>query len=134
MVLVGGFGFSGKIVSSWTLLPIGTHPQFLHLEVHVSGHDPWLSIVYGSPTPHLRKLFWQDLNFSGIDLSKAWLVVGDFNAIVFAEETPNIGNLDSRRSSAFISWISQHQLIDLGFSGPGFTWSRGLSVDTFKGA
>ena len=60
--------------------------------------------------------------------------MGYFNAIVSTEERSSTSNLDSGRCSAFTFWISQHQLIDLGFSGPWFTWTRGISIDTFKGA
>ena len=107
-IRIEAVGFSGGIWVLWKdcikLEVIRTHPQFIHLEVQVAGHDPWLlSIVYGSPAPHLRKFLWQDLNLSGIDLLKPWLVVCDFNSIVFVEETSSTGNFDNRKCSTFIS-------------------------------
>ena len=136
---VKAVGYSGAICVLWKdsikVEVLRTHPQFIHLEVQVHGDDPWLlPIVYGSPTFTLQKFLWQSLHLNNLDLSKAWIAVGDFNAIVSAYEMSSSGNMDSRRCSDFTSWISQHQLIDLGFSGSRFTWTRCLSTDTFKGA
>ena len=53
--------------------------------------------------------------------------------MVTAEETSNPRKLDSRRSADFTDLISNHQLIDLGFIGPGLTWTRGTTTSSFKG-
>jgi len=39
-----------------------------------------------------------------------------------------------RRCTRFTQWIDNTGLIDLGFSGPKFTWARGLSPTTRKEA
>ena len=105
------------------------------MEIRNRDQHPWLlSIVYGSPNLTLRKFQWQALHCNKLDLSKPWLVAGDFNAITSGHETSYPGNLDNRRCSLFNEWISNHQLIDMGFSWPGFTYTRGLSTSTFKGA
>ncbi|KAJ8445417.1 hypothetical protein Cgig2_031230 [Carnegiea gigantea] len=40
----------------------------------------------------------------------------------------------ARRCTKFNNWIENNALIDLGFSGPKFTWVRGLGPSTKKSA
>ena len=63
-----------------------------------------------------------------------WLIVGDFDSVVDIEEPTSQGKMNQRKCSSFVSWIFEHGLIDLGFSGPNFTWTRGTSPNSFKGA
>ena len=91
--------------------------EFILMQVTLPGQRPWLLLViYGSLT----------------DLSR--IAVGDFNSVLTVEEVSNKGKLDIRRCSGFIEWMEEHQLLDLGFSGPNFTWSRGSTPKSFKGA
>ena len=40
----------------WLVDILTTHPQFVHLRIGLSDHLSWiLSVVYGRPTPSLRK-------------------------------------------------------------------------------
>ena len=56
---------------------IKSHPRFIHFGVALEGKDSWLlSIVYGSPTPSIRKFLWQDLNQTSQSLTDPWMVVG----------------------------------------------------------
>ncbi|CAL1393437.1 unnamed protein product [Linum trigynum] len=62
-----------------------------------------------------------------------WLLTGDFNAIKDPAEqagpaTPSI----YRRCKRFSDRISQAELIDLGFSGSRFTWTRGDNPSSYK--
>ena len=114
---------------------IATHPQFIHKKVSVPGQPCWLfTIVYGSPNPSLRKHLWADLIKSSLDLTDPWMIVGGFNAVVSTDEVSNQGKLDKRRCSGFLDWISEHQLLGMGFTGSRFTWTRRKSTNTFKGA
>ncbi|XP_031127611.1 uncharacterized protein LOC116029708 [Ipomoea triloba] len=62
------------------------------------------SVVYGSPSPHLRRRLWTALSRNTVQINHPWLIVGDFNAIVNNDECPK------------------------------FTWRRGKEEGTFKGA
>ena len=84
--------------------------------------------------PILRKKMSRDLNQNSLLLKDPWLIAGDFNIVVDAEETTNPRYLNQKRCSSFIHWIPKHGLIDLGYSGPKFTWTRGISSEIFKGA
>ena len=113
-----------------------THPQFIHMKVVSLGKTfSWLlSVIYGSPNPCLRRLLWQGLNQQYMNLNLPWFVAGDFNSVLTADEVSNKGKLDGRRCSGFLDWVSEHQLIDLGFSGQRFTWHSGTAPISFKGA
>lgn len=61
-------------------------------------------------------------------------MLADYNAVLYFHERSNgllgAGNKDA----AFRSFFQNVKLVDLGFSGPSFTWVHGLSSDTFAGA
>ena len=67
-------------------------------------------------------------------MKDSWLIAGDFNYVVDVEETTNLGYSYQKICSSFVHWISKHGLVDLGYNGPKFTWIRGFSSETFKGA
>lgn len=55
-----------------------------------------------------------------------WIILGDFNAIISSHEfSRGEGRAIDRVS--FGNWINMLGLIDMGFSGSHFTWSRGVS-------
>ena len=114
---------------------IKTHPQYIYMRVSYKEEREWmLSVVYGSPNPSLRRTLWKDLNKNLIDLSEHWMIVGDFNSVTTAEEVSHGGRFDNRRCTGFLNWIYEQELINLGFTGPFFTWTRGTSTFSFKGA
>ncbi|XP_031111990.1 uncharacterized protein LOC116015963 [Ipomoea triloba] len=99
------------------------------------GQEPWFySVVYGSPSHHLRRRLWAELSLSKLGFAGPWMLAVDFNAVVCQEETSNYSSLTVQRSSDFVSWIHDEGLIDLGFSGPRLTWIKGNSSVTAKGA
>ena len=59
------------------------------------------------------------------------MVAGDFNSVTRAEEVPNEGKLDKRRCVGFLDLIYDLELIDLGFTGPCFTWGKGDVYEYF---
>lgn len=93
-----------------------------------------MSFVYGSPTPHLRKKLWEDLNLQKLQCSGPWIVVGDFNATLSTEETTNSRNLLHQGATNFRKWIFDERLIDIGFLGQVFTWMQVMRDHTVKGA
>lgn len=90
-VRVEAVGFSGGIWVFWkdeyAVNIISTHPQFVVFKVRNRGDEPWfLAIVYGSPNSRLRQRLWMDLVPDRIGILRAWLVVGEFNAVVSNDE------------------------------------------------
>ncbi|KAJ7971829.1 Endonuclease/exonuclease/phosphatase [Quillaja saponaria] len=126
---VDSHGFSGGIWLLW-------HSQIVQLQVlssfdqvinvlisDTTGFDWVLSAVYAKPSLAGRHVLWNFLNGCGFCASHPWLLLGDFNDIVSAEESFN--PLIVNRSNHFLSWINRNYLINLGFSGPKFTWTNG---------
>ncbi|XP_031091113.1 uncharacterized protein LOC115996111 [Ipomoea triloba] len=92
--------------------------------------DWYLACVYGSPSLHLRNKLWDDLGRHKRGIDGPWLVLGDFNAVSCREE---VSNPTSFSDSRFNKWLDTKGLVDVGFTSPKFTWTRGNSVETFKG-
>ncbi|KAJ8431281.1 hypothetical protein Cgig2_007614 [Carnegiea gigantea] len=115
------------------------------VETHISGpraqavllrcksHAPWfLTIVYGNPHVQVRERLWTELHQFSAQCSIPWLVARDFNETTSMEERNHGGSDTLRRCTKFKFWIENTGLIDLGFSGPKFTWSRGRCWETRK--
>lgn len=54
------------------------------------------------------------------------MLLADFKCAVKAEER----NSKSGASSGFVEWVNQRGLIDLGFSGPRYTWNHEMDIQT----
>lgn len=63
-----------------------------------------------------------------------WITIGDFNAVLYSHERSKGAVSFTNKDAAFGRWFKDMKLVDFGFSGPGFSWVRGASVDTFTGA
>lgn len=109
-----------------------TTPQFILLRVNYGLLEPWyVSFVYGSLTPYLRRKLWLELPHDNLIQGFPWISVGDFNAIASGENSSSNHN---RQCSHFVEWIFQEGLVDLGFSGTRYTWMKGVNENTFRGA
>ncbi|KAL8161268.1 hypothetical protein V2J09_012757 [Rumex salicifolius] len=129
-------GFRGGIWVFWRksiveLKQIDIHQQVVSLEVERSNEDRWLfSAIYASPNPANREELWNRLLNLKSFVDCPWLLMGDFNETASLDE--RTGNSDGmrKRCDNFQSWIDGMKLIELGFSGPKFTWSRGRDPHT----
>ncbi|KAJ1431368.1 Endonuclease/exonuclease/phosphatase superfamily [Sesbania bispinosa] len=121
--IVHAHGFSGGIWMFWkddtcNVEIIKDHPQFIH------ARDLW---------PQLQHL--------AANISKAWVIIGDFNSYLFPEEKSGGTPANERNMRQFHLFLNQCGLLDLGFTGPLFTWEwrgikerldRGLSNATWQ--
>lgn len=83
-----------------------------------------LSAIYASPNPLFRLDLWDYLIGLGVVVNLPWLLIGDFNQIVHHSEKCGGVPTAEVRLRAFQQVIMSCNLIDLGFSGPRFTWSN----------
>ncbi|XP_031131957.1 uncharacterized protein LOC116033348 [Ipomoea triloba] len=119
--LVFRIGFGSR---RWVLARVGVDP-----------HDYWFfTVVYGSPTHHLRRRLWSELQMTKRGLSGLMLIAGDFNSVVNQNETSNYSAFSLQRSSDFADWINSEGFIDMGFHGPKLTWVRSDQSGFTKGA
>lgn len=127
-------GFSGGIWIIWNnkeidLQVIHTHKHFIHFSVGSTVGSPWyLIVVYASSNPTHWWSLWSDLN--RIHASSPWIIIGEFNSILFIHEWSNEG----RVSSSFVAWVQSRWSIDMGFTGSSYTWNHGNSPETRKSA
>ena len=131
-------GFQGGIWVLWNadeidIAVLNSHEQFVTVEIKSQGQVDWLlTFIYASPQPQTREVLWQELQHRASEYQRPWLLAGDFNETASLEER-NHGGADMwRRCQRFKAWIENNGLIDVGYSGPKFTWARGLSAATRK--
>lgn len=128
-VKIDAMGFSGGIWVLWhphivTIEPLASSFQEIHCKVKVNNSLFILSAIYGSPNYDIRKNLWKNLSLAFKDFNLPWHIMGDFNDIASSKEKfggrpPNIGKMIS-----FNNFLNSCTLIDLGFSGPLFTWTN----------
>jgi len=133
-------GFQGGIWVFWNedeieVEVLTSHAQFVTVELKYPGYLGWvLTCVYASPQAQTREALWQILQTQAEGMRKPWLLAGDFNETKNIEERNHGGADIERRCRRFQNWIDNSGLVDLGFSGPKFTWARGRTPATRKEA
>ncbi|CAL1412960.1 unnamed protein product [Linum trigynum] len=107
-----------------------------HLSVRVSkgNQAPWmLTAVYASPRQQLQRPLWNAIIEQSKQVDCPWILTGDFNSILHPDEkTGPPSPATFRRCKRFGEFLNEAELVDLGFSGPRFTWTRGKESDTYK--
>lgn len=73
---------------------------------------------------------WEDLNVSSNE--RRWLIVGDFNSLLTAEEQCGYNSFNAAGSRDFQNSLSTSELVDLGYEGTTFTWCRGRGFNNLK--
>ncbi|XP_074266442.1 uncharacterized protein LOC141589715 [Silene latifolia] len=132
--------FCGGIWLYWrpefvSVLPVKEHPQYITIEVSRNGELPWFfSVVYASPNPSNRVELWSELERFARNNDHPWMLAGDYNETRSLTERHGGNNNMARRCELFNNWIESCQLIELEFSGPAHTWSRGNSEATRQSA
>lgn len=128
-IKIDAMGFSGGIWLLWnplniTIDPLASSFQELHCKVTVSNSSFILSAIYASPTYSLREKLWLNLSNTFCHFNLPWIIMGDFNDIASPREKFG-GNPPNRTKMAtFNNFLNKSNLVDLGFSGPLFTWTN----------
>ncbi|KAA3463879.1 reverse transcriptase [Gossypium australe] len=85
---------------------------------------------YGSPYTKDKNAVWNILRRLDQEVEYPWLVIGDFNEILYSFEKSGGIQRDNKRMKAFRETSEECQLTDIGFSGVWFTWERGNLPET----
>ncbi|XP_026405969.1 uncharacterized protein LOC113301402 [Papaver somniferum] len=97
----------------------------LHAAVTAKSKSPWImSTVNGSTNKSNRKRVWSELQAISEIPSSDWMVMGDLNVIGGSQEKSGGRNPSSSQLSELRDVMDNCGLIDLGFSGPKFTWNN----------
>ncbi|CAL1402102.1 unnamed protein product [Linum trigynum] len=107
-----------------------------HITIRISQNnmtDWMLTAVYASPRPARQRPLWDSISAQSRSIDIPWILTGDFNAIRSPVEKSGAASVATlRRCRVFNERINDADLVDLGFSGPNFTWSRGEDSGTYK--
>ena len=57
-----------------------------HVKERSKDHQIILTVVYGFNTIEQRKSLWQEMNTISKGISQPWLIVGDFNVILYTKD------------------------------------------------
>jgi len=100
-------------------------PNFIDVYVkHESGPFWRATFVYGEPRTENRALFWDRLRFLRAQWEGPWVCIGDFNEILSNEEHTGPTARGESQMRQFRDCLEDCQLVDLGFSGPKYTWNN----------
>ncbi|XP_028089245.1 uncharacterized protein LOC114289680 [Camellia sinensis] len=113
---------SGENPSRTRSPPPSRYRQILH--VHSNSASWFFSAIYASPHFNLRRDLWDNLKLFADNHNFSWLIVGDFNEILSNADKFGGRAINPYRSQRFKSCIDHCGLMDLGFSGPCFTWTN----------
>lgn len=100
--------------------------QSIHCHCYhtITNEYTFLSCIYAANAPSLRTDLWEDLLVTKNSMTTVpWLIVGDFNAIIYPEEHSEQTGL-SAVDEEFAHCIRSIEVSDCSFSGPLFTWSN----------
>ncbi|XP_021766581.1 uncharacterized protein LOC110731038 [Chenopodium quinoa] len=105
------------------------------MDIKRVGATPWyFTEVYASLDPTKRNELWQELKDFSNTNNKPWLVAGDFNETRFSWERSSSSSETHRRETLFNEWVQDIGLLEIEFSGPAHTWSRGKNIHTYTSA
>lgn len=100
--------------------------RFIDAELEGDPGDPkWrLTSFYGHPTTSLRHVSWQSMRDLCDEDVLPWVIFGDFNEIIHADEKQDGKRRSETQMRGFREVVGYADLIDLGFVGSKFTWSN----------
>ena len=78
--------------------------------------------MYGPQGDRAKLEFLQELRNNQNFVQDRWLIVGDFNLILQANDKRCNGNLNTRMMGAFTSMVNSFELKELNLCGTKFTW------------
>lgn len=104
--------------------------QVIHATIKKKKKDAfeeWVfSAVYASPNHSNRDSLWKELVNKATGINSPWLLAGDMNDTTSASESQTSSNVvRTSQNKKFRDRIDSCSLMDMGASGPKFTWSNG---------
>ena len=88
-------------------------------------NSPWLLFAVYGPCKSSKKLnFWRMIENMVLSFSVPWVIIGDLNCIKRMDEKRGGRSTSGSSDNCLKDFISNTGAIDLGFTGPSFTWSN----------
>uniref|UniRef100_A0A803P2D8 Reverse transcriptase domain-containing protein n=1 Tax=Cannabis sativa TaxID=3483 RepID=A0A803P2D8_CANSA len=98
--------------------------------------NPWhLLGMYGPPHGTDKEAFWLKVGDFTLNCQEPLLMIGDMNGTLKDSECVNYANQgnSSRYAFDFRRMVNRAGLVDLGFQGLGYTWSKGRNSSSQGG-
>jgi hypothetical protein len=123
-------GRSGGILLLWKkeikIKMIFSAPKYIDVKVSESVDKIWrLNGFYGEPRWEDRHLAWDKIHELHNSFDLPWVIIGDFNEILFSHEKEGGNPRPQIMMQNFRDALADCNLEDLGYSGDPFTWRRG---------
>jgi hypothetical protein len=100
--------------------------RYIDAYVCVSPNEPqWhLTCVYGELRVENHHRMWDALRALRLESDLPWLIMGDFNELLWPEEHLSCTPRPTGKMEAFREVLSDCSLVDLGFVGVRFTFNN----------
>ncbi|XP_030924769.1 uncharacterized protein LOC115951760 [Quercus lobata] len=128
-------GFAGGLWLLWNedrvdISQLANTEQEIHVIVKVrSSNLNWLlSAIYASPRCAERQVLWSNLKMMAEFHEMPWVRTGDFNEPLMKGDKFGGRGLSVSRALQFKECLDACSMIDIGFSGPRFTWTNRWEV------
>ncbi|KAL8166809.1 hypothetical protein V2J09_008308 [Rumex salicifolius] len=108
---------------------LSSQQHFVRSRITLNSRNFQFVFAYAPPTVYRRRPFWADFEAELNDVSEPLFVGGDFNCIIDSSERQGGSGYLHNDSAVFLNLINTVGLIDMGFCGQNFTWSRGNKVE-----
>lgn len=128
-IKINTMGFTGGIWVLWNpsniiVELITTVFHEIYLKIQVNSLTFLLTALYAPPNFYDRKPLWEKLAYLSNFIPISWLIMGDFNDISMANEKFGGRPPSQLKMNTFNNFLNKANLIDLGFSGPKYTWTN----------
>ncbi|KAJ9536472.1 hypothetical protein OSB04_un000353 [Centaurea solstitialis] len=121
-----------RIIIAWDadfmdVMVLESHAQFMHCEIRLHGdmHSWFCSVAYGANSGAQRRSLWSGLRkFKACLGDQPWVVMGDFNAMLFPHDA--LGGVSKRNGDMidFFECLQDVELFDVVYSGIQYSWCQ----------
>ena len=92
--------------------------------MHTSNLIWLISAIYASSRLAERHILWNNLKTVAQLHNLPWLMLGDFNKVLCGEDKFGGNQVNLNRALEFKKCLDDCNMIDLGFTGPKYTWAN----------
>ncbi|XP_024989206.1 uncharacterized protein LOC112523760 [Cynara cardunculus var. scolymus] len=121
-----------RIILAWDsrvldVMVLEIHSQFLICKVLLRGGQDYIffSLVYGANVCTARRELWSGLlKFKVLIGSHPWIVIGDFNSMLFPHDGFGGSSRRNMDMSEFCMCVEDVEIFDIHYTGVHFTWNQ----------